>query len=351
MYSWGVLSVFTLLCNKVTCKIRKWCKIILVIVCVWLFAVPSGSSVHGIFRARVLKWAVISYSRGSSQPRHWTCLSESPALAGGFFTTSATWEALRNSKQKIFPDSVFKATASHPHGGLPSNFSRLFGSWAPDAEPRIHLLRVSLPPFLTTSRMFLTRNRVTFPESPSSWWVEKTFAKMHMVSQPHHCFLFKDVFALIAALKSCLLKESEESVWNLSSTRLSLETRFCVFFGLFLITILFWFELYRFVKIFLTQGSEAERLAFQFDAASYWTCVCDDWASSLLLVQCPDSFPITVGCARPPCVTKVAPGLRGWSIMGSHGREVQSSWQGGWGFYEKLCLAWKSSIKVTFGDH
>ena len=88
----------------------------------------------------------------------------------------------------------------------------LFGSWAPDAEPRIHLLRVSLLPFLTTSRMFLTRNRVTFLESPSSWWVEKTFAKMHMVSQPHHCFLFKDVFALIAALKSCLLKESEESV-------------------------------------------------------------------------------------------------------------------------------------------
>lgn len=60
--------------------------------------------------------------------------------------------------------------------------------------------------------MFLTGNRVTFPESPSLWWVEKMFAKMHTVSQPHRCFLFKDIFTLIAALKCCLLKESEESV-------------------------------------------------------------------------------------------------------------------------------------------
>ena len=28
-----------------------------------------GSSVHGIFRARVLKWVAISFSRGSSRPR------------------------------------------------------------------------------------------------------------------------------------------------------------------------------------------------------------------------------------------------------------------------------------------
>ena len=42
-----------------------------------------GSSVHGILQARELEWAVISFSRGSSQPRDWT------ALVGGFFTTRA----------------------------------------------------------------------------------------------------------------------------------------------------------------------------------------------------------------------------------------------------------------------
>ena len=32
-------------------------------------------------------------SRGSFQPRDQTCISMSPAMAGGFFTTSSTWEA------------------------------------------------------------------------------------------------------------------------------------------------------------------------------------------------------------------------------------------------------------------
>ena len=29
----------------------------------------SGSSVHGIFQAKTLKWVIISFSRGSSPPR------------------------------------------------------------------------------------------------------------------------------------------------------------------------------------------------------------------------------------------------------------------------------------------
>ena len=32
-----------------------------------------GSSVHGILQARILEWVVISFSRGSSQPRNQTC--------------------------------------------------------------------------------------------------------------------------------------------------------------------------------------------------------------------------------------------------------------------------------------
>ena len=36
---------------------------------------PPGSSVHGIFQARILEWVAISSSRGSSQPRDWTCVS------------------------------------------------------------------------------------------------------------------------------------------------------------------------------------------------------------------------------------------------------------------------------------
>ena len=36
---------------------------------------PPGSSVHGILQASILEWSAISYSRGSSWPRDWTCIS------------------------------------------------------------------------------------------------------------------------------------------------------------------------------------------------------------------------------------------------------------------------------------
>ena len=36
---------------------------------------PPGSSVHGIFQARTLEWAVTSSSKGYSWPRDWTHIS------------------------------------------------------------------------------------------------------------------------------------------------------------------------------------------------------------------------------------------------------------------------------------
>ena len=50
----------------------------------------------------VLQWVAISFSRGSSQPRDRIYLL-SPALAGGFFTTSATWEALNFQSKYSVP--------------------------------------------------------------------------------------------------------------------------------------------------------------------------------------------------------------------------------------------------------
>ena len=55
---------------------------------------PPGSSVHGILQARILEWVAMPSLRGSSQPRIEPMSLMPPALAGGFFTTSATWEAL-----------------------------------------------------------------------------------------------------------------------------------------------------------------------------------------------------------------------------------------------------------------
>ena len=58
---------------------------------------PPGSSVHGILQAKILEWVAMPSSRGSSQPGA-EAFSKSPALAGGFFNTSATWEALEGRK-------------------------------------------------------------------------------------------------------------------------------------------------------------------------------------------------------------------------------------------------------------
>ena len=52
---------------------------------------PPGSSIHGIFQARVLEWVAISFSRGSSWPRDRTWVS---STAGRRFTIWASREAL-----------------------------------------------------------------------------------------------------------------------------------------------------------------------------------------------------------------------------------------------------------------
>ena len=59
-----------------------------------------GSSIHGIFQARVLEWAAISYSRGSSQLGDQTWVSH---IAGRHFTLWATREAQEYWSGLLFP--------------------------------------------------------------------------------------------------------------------------------------------------------------------------------------------------------------------------------------------------------
>ena len=56
-----------------------------------------GSSVHGIFQARVLAWVAISFFRGSSQPRDRTWVS---CIAGRCFTILATREGVSRQTQE-----------------------------------------------------------------------------------------------------------------------------------------------------------------------------------------------------------------------------------------------------------
>ena len=64
---------------------------------------PPGSSVHGIFQAKILEWVAISFSRGSSRPRDQTQVSY---IAGRSFTIWAT--------KKPPPFFVLKDRQSNP---------------------------------------------------------------------------------------------------------------------------------------------------------------------------------------------------------------------------------------------
>ena len=52
-----------------------------------------GSSVYGIFQARILKWIAIVFSRGSSQPRDQTHVSCVPCIGRVILYHWAAWEA------------------------------------------------------------------------------------------------------------------------------------------------------------------------------------------------------------------------------------------------------------------
>ena len=70
---------------------------------------PPDSSVHGILQARILEWVAMPPPGDLPDPEIEPVSLMSPALTGRFFTTSATWEALKSTM------SLFNLTSAlHP---------------------------------------------------------------------------------------------------------------------------------------------------------------------------------------------------------------------------------------------
>ena len=57
---------------------------------------PPGSSVHGILQASILGLVSMPSSRYPPNPGMEPTVPTSPVLAGGLFTTGASWEGLRS---------------------------------------------------------------------------------------------------------------------------------------------------------------------------------------------------------------------------------------------------------------
>ena len=68
-----------------------------------------GFSVRGIFQAGILEWVAISSSGDLPNPGIKPASFVVPALAGGFFITRATWEAMM--KYKVSKIKVKKKTS------------------------------------------------------------------------------------------------------------------------------------------------------------------------------------------------------------------------------------------------
>ena len=66
-----------------------------------------GSSVHGIFLARILEWVAISFSRVSSWPRDRTCFSCISFIGRWILYHWAIWEALPQTAANSFSLELF----------------------------------------------------------------------------------------------------------------------------------------------------------------------------------------------------------------------------------------------------
>ena len=109
-----------------------------------------GSSLHGILQARILEWAAISFSRGSSQPRDQTRIS---CIAGRRFTLwtirEAQWLIQFSSVTQSCPTLCDPMNCSTPvlpvHHQHPE-FTQTHVHWVSDAIHPSHPLSSPSPP-------------------------------------------------------------------------------------------------------------------------------------------------------------------------------------------------------------
>ena len=85
----------------------------------WTVCSPPGSSVHGIFQARIWQWVPFLPPKDLSDPG---IKPTSPALAGGFFITESpgkpTWLPPHSQKIKLMQSRWYLTCLTHPENKL-----------------------------------------------------------------------------------------------------------------------------------------------------------------------------------------------------------------------------------------
>ena len=89
MYVYACICIYI---NHIS-KFKEFVTQLCLILCDPMDCSPPGSSVYGILQANILKWVPFPSPGDLLDPGIEPMSLRSPALAGRFFTTSATWEA------------------------------------------------------------------------------------------------------------------------------------------------------------------------------------------------------------------------------------------------------------------
>ena len=115
-----------------------------------------GSSVHGIFPARILEWIAIYFSRGSSRPKDWTRVSCIACIAGIFFTNEPLGNLFKkwSTWKKIF---FFKVNTET------SMTQELLGATSKKPLKTIYLEKKHRPQESTFLATEGVRQSITFP--------------------------------------------------------------------------------------------------------------------------------------------------------------------------------------------
>ena len=160
-----------------------------------------GSSVHGIFQARILEWVAISSSRGSYQPRDRTQVSCTEVD----FLPRATREALLVSKTC---PKWFLVVPSALDAGPPSHVSRLMTleasrclhlprqgpvtqPWGLE-HPHPHLTLLKPPQLSSFHKDLVTRFSWLTPK-PKSWFLFLNFPGIFVCCSQLYLWLFVDM--------------------------------------------------------------------------------------------------------------------------------------------------------------
>ena len=105
----SALPLLTLTCIWPVCVCAQWCSTH----CNSMDCSLPGSSICGIFQARILEWVAISSSRGSSWPRNQIRVFCVSRIGRQSLYHCTTWEAPYMAYSQIY--AKFRAHCKHPH--------------------------------------------------------------------------------------------------------------------------------------------------------------------------------------------------------------------------------------------